>query len=347
MGRQALLLEIAAASLVLGAAPAAHAANTHSEQFNQNGTAADQAITPSGWTDRPPVTYARAGADVATVGGRILLIGGFHPSIKDAFDYVEARSVSGPGTWSTLAPLPTPRANAAVAELGGLVYVAGGFGRVATDVVEKFDPRTGSWTQSAKLPERRGGASAASLGGLLYVVGGYLGGNFTVSASALAFDPIAGSWKSVAPMPTARAQLRLVAAEGYLYAIGGVSADDHSLSTVERYNPASNSWQAVASMNRERYLPGVVATSIGSKPVLVAVGGLAGDEWGRSTEVYNLKTGQWRVIDAQLPSGRASVPAAVEADGTVLLISGGSDITGSPAPTTSVLALKLTNRDLG
>ena len=186
----------------------------------------------------------------------------------------------------------------------------------------------------------------------MYVVGGYVGVGNDVSASAFAYDPSKGSWKSIAPMLTARAWFRLVAAGGRLYAIGGVNADGSSLATVERYNPASNSWQAVASMSQERYLSGVVATRVGSQPVIVAAGGLVArnfqfTELLRSTEVYNLQTGLWRTIDAQLPHGRGTVPAATEADGTVLLISGGSAATDPPAPTTSVLALKLTNRDLG
>ena len=49
-------------------------------QLTPQGTAADQSDGPADWTNRPPVTYARVGSDGATVGGRILVIGGFNPT---------------------------------------------------------------------------------------------------------------------------------------------------------------------------------------------------------------------------------------------------------------------------
>ena len=114
------------------------------------------------------------------------------PPRRGVFDYVEARSVSGPGSWTTLAPLPTARANPAAAALGGLVYVAGGYSSHFPLPMSSRSsgPRTGVWTQSRKLPERRGGASAATLGGILYVVGGFVGARDQVSATALAYDPM-------------------------------------------------------------------------------------------------------------------------------------------------------------
>jgi N-acetylneuraminic acid mutarotase len=310
---------------------------------------------PSGWVERPPLTQARIGLDVATAGGRIFAIGGF-VDIPSPFDSVEARRVGGHGRWRTIAPLATARANPASAELDGIVYAAGGFGKgtAILDQVEKFDPGEGSWSPSQRLPQRRGAAGAATLGGLLYVAGGFIiddDGTGHVTDSMVAYNPRTGAWRTMAPMPTARYRLRLVAAGRHLYAIGGQAIDDRQLPTVERYEPRSNTWHAVASMNQARALPGAVALRRGSEHFIVVVAGGSLVEgrtiFLRSTEIYSLETGRWRVIQAELPQGRASLVSATEANGTVLAIGGyaGPDLDHAHA-TAEVHALRITNRNL-
>jgi N-acetylneuraminic acid mutarotase len=302
----------------------------------------------AGWVKRPPVNLARVGSDVVTVAGRIFIFGGFDPdAMKDhVFDSVESRRVDGSGTWRTLTPMPTARANPAAAALGGSIYVAGGVSDEAVlDVVEKLDPATGAWSAGPRLPNPRGGAGAATLDGLLYVAGGF-DDHDEVVESVTAFDPRTQSWKSVAPMRTARWGLRLVAAGAHLYAIGGRSIEDNTLTVVERYDPKSNSWRTVAPMNQDRVVPGVTTMTRGRDHLIVVVGGcqiVNGEvvSFGRSSEIYNLATGRWSLLQAQLPHGRCSLGSAVEAGGSVLAISGGTDPNGVPTATTEVDALAL------
>jgi len=309
-------------------------------------------VEASQWTQRPPLQSPRFAHDVATVDGSILVVGGA-TSFEELLETVEARQVSGDGAWHTLAPLPTARGNPAAAELDGKVYVAGGFDLHTTlSVVEVFDPRTGAWTTTAKLPVPRGAAAAAGLGGLLYVAGGFLGGrNIRGTASVLAYDPTTDSWTSVAPMPTARGRLRLIAAGGQLYAIGGVAIDDGSsaLSTVERYDPRTNTWTTLASMTQDRALPGVVAIEHGSRLLIVVVAGFKSVDSTRirlaSTEVYDIESGRWHLLQAQLPHPTASLVAAAESDGTVLAIGGNVLINEVPTTTAQVYALKITDHD--
>jgi N-acetylneuraminic acid mutarotase len=313
----------------------------------------------SRWVERPALRQARLGHDVATVQGHIYAIAGF--AGNDLFRSVEARRVRGHGRWQSVAPLAVARANLATAALDGIIYAAGGNADdQALDVVEKFDPDVGSWRPSPRLPQPRDGAGAAALGGLLYVAGGFVvddDGNGQVTDSMVAFNPRTRTWRTMAPMHHPRERLRLVTAGQHLYAIGGFSpsTDPNSfgtpVSTVERYSPRSNTWQTVASMNRARALPGVVALRRGSKQFIVVVAG--GDLVGgnriflRSTEIYDLQTGRWRLIRAELPQGRVSLVSAKEADGTVLAIGGaaGTDLADAQ-PTAKVHALRLTNLDL-
>jgi N-acetylneuraminic acid mutarotase len=173
-----------------------------------------------------------------------------------------------------------------------------------------------------------------------------VGGADEITGSVLAYNPQKAVWAPVAPMPTARWRLRLVAAGGRLYAIGGQSPDGTTLSTVERYDPKANTWTAVASMTQDRGVPGVVAVTRGTERDIVVVGGcqfVAGQRrpFLRTTEIYNLATGEWRQVAAPLPHGRCSLGAAATSDGSVLAISGADDGTGTPIATTEVDALKL------
>ncbi|GIF20569.1 hypothetical protein Ate02nite_32990 [Paractinoplanes tereljensis] len=289
---------------------------------------------------------ARGGLDVVAVDGGIFVMGGFDPAKPAFFDSVEMRRTGGVGTWHDVAPMPTARTNPAAAVLGGKIYVAGGVTNDDTDsdVVEVYDPRSGRWSTSTRMPFARSAGAAAVLDGVLYVAGGGLGDE--TLASVVAYDPAARRWRTVAPMPTARWALRLVASNGHLYAIGGRSTEENSLATVERYDPKANTWTTVAPMHNTRAVPGVVAVDRGNDHFIVVVAGcpvangVVGDFF-TTTEVFNVKTGRWRVLPAQLPRGRCSLGSALEADGSVLAISGGVKINGVITATPEVEALRL------
>jgi N-acetylneuraminic acid mutarotase len=269
---------------------------------------------------------------------------------------VEARRLTGRDSWHPAPPMPTARVNLATAVLNGRVYALGGYD--ANDnplpVVETFDPRSGRWTESRPLPQPRGGVAAAALGGLLYVAGGIVpigGGEFRSTASVIVYDPVRNSWRSVAPMRTARERLRLVAAGGYLYAVGG-RAEGPSLATAERYDPGTDSWSTINPMNESRVLPCLVETSIGNRSVLVAVGGAIFSDAGtfvdarRTTEVLDLTTGRWTLLDVPLPAVRVSHDCAVQPDATILAIGGVTVANGQFTFLPNVDALNLTSRDL-
>jgi N-acetylneuraminic acid mutarotase len=321
----------------------------------------DEADRSSQWIARPPLRQARGGLGVAKVGRQILAIGGFEMvgEVGTVFDVVEARRVRGSGRWRDLAPMPTARVNLATAEVGGLVYAIGGIGRAddTLDVVETFDPRSGRWTTSLPLPQPRDGPGAAGLGGLLYVAGGFVIPD-GVTNSVLVYDPKQDTWRSVAPMPTVRERLRLVASGRYLYAIGGsappsgAASFGPSLTTVERYDPKSDSWATMNPMVESRLLPCAVETRVGNRRMLVVVGGAENSADGtlvqarRTTEVFDPHTGRWTLLDVLLPIGRASHDCATEADGTVLAIGGITRIGGTFINLANVDGLSLKPHDL-
>jgi hypothetical protein len=304
----------------------------------------------SQWIARPPLRQARGGLGVAKVGRQILAIGGFVRVGQGGtvFDVVEARRVKGIGRWRDLAPMPTARANLATTEVGGLVYAIGGIDQAddLLDVVETFDPRSGRWTTSLPLPQPRAAPGAAGRGGRLFVAGGEVqlaANTFEITNSVLVYDPKQNTWRSVAPMPTARQRLRLVTSGRYLYAIGGQpDPAGPSLTTVERYDPKTDSWTTMNPLIESRYLPCAVQTKVGHRRVLVVVGGFDADA-RRTTEVFDPHTGRWTLLDVLLPIGRGTHDCATEADGTVLAIGGGN---GAGIFLANVDGLSLKPRDL-
>jgi hypothetical protein len=103
----------------------------------------------------------------------------------------------------------------------------------------------------------------------------------------------------------------------------------------------------VAAMHEDRGLPGVTVVGDGHTSRIAVIGGCHfADgvlvELRRTTEVYDPATGRWRLLAAELPTGRCSLSAA-EADGTLLAIGGAADTgpDGAPEPTAAVDALRV------
>lgn len=268
--------------------------------------------TADPWVHESDLNHARAGHDTATVrtdadtvaaNGAVLVVGGFDDNQPLLNSLEEHPLLNSPG-WTDLPAMPTRRTNVAAAALGHLMYVVGGRrqGDRPLTTVEVYDSKNRAWADGPKLPERRAQTAAASLRGVLFVAGGFVEEQPRKEApsnSLLALSP-GGRWTPRASMPTARVRLRLVAAGAYLYAIGGQNAAGATVPTVERYDPATNTWEARAPMNHDRGLPGVVAITRGTRNeprhFIVVVGGahstsLDGPfESLDSSEIYDVNT---------------------------------------------------------
>ena len=298
------------------------------------------------WRYRPPMLSPRFAHEVATVGDDVFVFGGTDGNV--GFGSVETRKVTGGGAWRYVSPMPTPRGNHAAGVVGGLVYAAAGItpdGRT-TDVVEVYDPAADEWRPSPPLPVPLGAASAAGLGGKLYVAGGFVGdgdpGEHATDA-VLRFDPATRHWTPMAPMLTPRARFRLIAAGEHLYALGGLpSRRQNALDSVERYDPESDRWESVAPMRKRRGAPGAVRA--GDRIVVVG-GGPAPIEdptaRDRTSEVLDVRTGEWVLLGTVLPHGRASLVCAATSAHRVLAIGGNANLYGSLVTVPDVLSLKL------
>ncbi|XP_061626474.1 kelch-like protein 2 isoform X3 [Phyllopteryx taeniolatus] len=186
--------------------------------------------------------------------------------------------------WYQVAELPTRRCRAGVVYVGTCVYAVGGFnGSLRVRTVDCYDPLMDRWTSVSSMQDRRSTLGAAVLNGLLYAVGGFDGST------------------------------------GILYAVGGYDgATRQCLSTVEAYNPKSNTWSYIAEMGTRRSGAGVGML----KGLLYAVGGHDGPLVRKSCEVYDPASDSWRqVADMNMCRRNAGVCAV----NNLLYVVGGDD----------------------
>lgn len=251
--------------------------------------------------------------------------------------------------WVPCQPLPTPRHACAAATVGSKLYVAGGSGVHDEEVaaVEQFDITTNRWTRLPPLPTPRCECAATGAGGSLFVLGGRNRGRpGNLLGICERFDPQAGRWSQARPMPTARRKLAAASTGGCVYALGGLGMrlrgnptgarnrnntpvveqrEEVALSTVERYEPATDSWTELPTMLQPRYAGAawargdrlyIAGGNSGLGPVRGGGGTLA------DVEIFEINLGVWfRATPMQGP--RESLVASVI--GESVLVAGGDD----------------------
>jgi hypothetical protein len=148
-------------------------------------------------------------------------------------------------TWSEVAPIPAERDNAGACVLGSDIYIIGGRkdDMQVTSTTYRFSTETNEWATLAPIPEAKSHHSVSAVDGLIYAIGGEFSMN-TSTRSVHRFDPVANLWSAVAPMSVARSTFGSFLLGGNIYAVGGYDGEN-SLSSMERYSVASDSWSEV------------------------------------------------------------------------------------------------------
>jgi len=222
---------------------------------------------------------------------------------------------------------------AAVSE-GGAIFALGGWGgahagflssiecvhvQPASSEAAKGD-EAGSSANTWKVPEAplhlaRHCPAVASLGRHLYVVGGSgtnpedtsLGAQPTASVERLDTTELAAGWSTdVAPMLVPRYRHAMAVLDGQLYCTGGQTPDGRATASVERFDPASETWQQVAPMQKARFSH--ACATLGGR--LYVVGGFACGVWLTAVERFDPKTCQWESLGKL--SAAVSAPGLAE-----------------------------------
>uniref|UniRef100_F6VLL9 BTB domain-containing protein n=1 Tax=Ciona intestinalis TaxID=7719 RepID=F6VLL9_CIOIN len=159
--------------------------------------------------------------------------------------------------WSQLPSLPIGRDAAAAVVIDDVLYHLAG--RLQTDgkntttnIVHrmKLKEKVLKWEKVASMNVARLVFGAAVLNGVIFVFGGTDENNKSVSTGESYVVPL-NKWIQLKPMKVVRSGHCLVAHNGYLYSLGGHDGQQ-VISSVERYDPSSDEWKDVASMQTPR-----------------------------------------------------------------------------------------------
>ncbi|XP_069487891.1 kelch-like protein 5 isoform X2 [Ambystoma mexicanum] len=253
------------------------------------------------WTPVANLNGRRLQFGVAVLEDKLYVVGG-----RDGLKTLNTVECYNPKTktWSVMPPMSTHRHGLGVAVLEGPMYAVGGHdGWSYLNTVERWDPQARQWNFVASMSTPRSTVGVAVLNGKLFAVGGRDGSSCLKSVEC--FDPHTNKWTLCSQMSKRRGGVGVTTWNGFLYAIGGHDAPASNLTSrlsdcVERYDPKTDMWTAVASMSISRDAVGVCL--LGDK--LYAVGGYDGQAYLNTVEAYDPQINEWAQV-APLCLGRA------------------------------------------
>ena len=174
--------------------------------------------------------------------------------------------------WTRRADLPVAAEGGSSAAINGRLFMCTPGLHGAPPRLHHYNPATDKWTElAAPLHNHRHG-TAGAINGKFYVAGGIDSGSLDGSPTLDEYDPATNSWTTKAPMPTPRFGMGGGVISDKLYVVGGklTALNDASImAAAEAYNPATDTWEAKASMPTPRVF--LAATAVDG--VLFAVGG--------------------------------------------------------------------------
>ncbi len=276
------------------------------------------------WTQKADMPTGRGGLATVAVDGKIYAIGG-NPDGSNVISTVEEYD---PVTdeWTKKADMPTERHALSASVVNGKIYAIGGGGENtgSLSTVEEYDPVTDKWTGKADMPTARYYLSTSVVNGKIYAIGGGVRSIGPYLSTVEEYDPVTDTWAKKADMPTPRGGLSTSVMNGKIYAIGGsherYGTNDYTgLSTVEEYDPATDTWTKKADMPTPRgaHAVGVLNGNIH------AIGGIDRSNMYSTVEEYDPATDKW-IKRADMPTARAALSAAV-VNGKIYAIGGAGE----------------------
>ena len=256
------------------------------------------------WAVVAKLPSGRSDAAVASVNGRLCVIGGTAGRSVDIYD---PRS----GQWSRKAGMPTRRWGAAACTVGSMIYGAGGWdGARVHDTVERYDVTEDRWDAVTSMPTARGWLSLTAVDGIIYAIGGETVEldvfDFDILDTVEAFDPTTGEWTERESMAEARNAHGAATLDGRMYIVGGWGsggAAANPLDTMEIYDPETDRWEHGPDVDPmpEGGRSALSASTVG--PFVYAIGGRGFDDlvgFGQRTnldrvERFDVRSQRWQV----------------------------------------------------
>jgi N-acetylneuraminic acid mutarotase len=125
------------------------------------------------WLYLAPLPHARGEVAVASVGGKVYVLGGYADGFVD--QPLNEEYDPATNTWRPRAPMPRGLNHVGAVGFNGKIYRVGGFleqNRTAVSDVSVYDPANDHWQKLAPLPSPLGSVALAVLDGKIHAVGG-------------------------------------------------------------------------------------------------------------------------------------------------------------------------------
>ncbi len=276
------------------------------------------------WTVLPNAPHARDHFFAEVIGDKLYVAGGrrskfgapagtFSDTEKavDVFDLTTEKWLGGA---ALPAPLPTARAGAPTAVVNNELLVIGGEvennppNNLALAVTEVLNPATGTWRRAEDLVLQRHATQAIVYEGGVYLAAGSKtkGGTEITSGEvfmeAFSYNGLGGTdypnWTTINQSPVEKSEAQLVTYGGEYYVFTGFKPNIKIANTVDKYNPAANTWTSLAPMPTV----GGKTTAVTHQGIAVVddkvwlVGGRVGDNPGPVTDavwIYNITDNSW------------------------------------------------------
>ena len=246
------------------------------------------------WHHRASMPTGRGFFSSVVLDGHLYTIGGdnFVDGQWIAYADVE-RYDPGADTWSAVAPMSAPRTTESSSSVvDGKIYTMGGASHVGgvAQITEEYDPLIDEWRRVADMPTGRHSLTTAAVDGLIYAIGGAVNGQ--ASAVVEVYDVAADAWSFGTPMPTPRMGPGAAMIDEIIYVIGGEGGgwlQGLEVTTVEAYDPALDSWVALADMPHPRMGFGTAVVA----GLIYAVGGGGNGGQMSAVDIYDPATDEW------------------------------------------------------
>jgi hypothetical protein len=264
---------------------------------------------PSAWYVERPLARPRF-AHTATLleNGTVLVAGGAVGSESDPIAIADAEVLDPGGAgeaggyhvyaWGAhgwrIAPMSTPRRDASAVRLpDGRVLVAGGqvVAGAALASAELFDPGTGTWSFTASMHEPRADAALVLLADGRVLAAGGTDGQRALATAEL-YDPATATWSYTGSLALGRVAPAVRLGDGKVLLVAGLTGEIGArvvTGTVERYDPATESWSPAASLHEPR--TGHAVTLLQSSGLVVVAGGTRELPWNDGTLVWGVEVG--------------------------------------------------------
>ncbi len=183
----------------------------------------------------------------------------------------------------------------------------------------------GIWTTRADMPTERWEHYTCVVDGKIYVIGG-AGPVYQALRTVEVYDLATDTWTAKSEMSTARQGLSTSVVNGKIYAIGGGASSSSSymqvetFSTVEEYDPATDTWTTKSPMPTARGFHS--ANVVDGKIYIIGGSQASGPDQNHvlTVEVYDPATDTWSQ-KGDMPVSRAAGSSSV-VDGKIYVIGG-------------------------